>query len=76
MKGDTMSNVTFSIRMPKDLYEALTDIATSEDRSLNSTVRRLLVSAIDATGTRPAETASGFRVGQDRPAPRASRQAS
>lgn len=60
--------VTLSIRMPQDLYDTLTDIAASDDRSLNYTVRRLLAQSVGATGTRPAETASGFRAGQDRPA--------
>ena len=76
MKGDTMKPVTFSIRMPKDLYDRLADVAASEDRSLNYTVRRLVASGLDATGTRPAETTSGFAVGQEQTAQRASRLAS
>ena len=76
MKGDTMKTVTFSIRMPRDLYDRLTAAADSDDRSLNYTVRRLVASGLDATGTRPAETASGFVVGQEQTAPHASRLAS
>jgi len=71
-----MTPITLSIRMPKDLYDALAEVAASDDRSLNYTVRRLLASSLDAEGTRPAETASGFRVGQEQTAPRASQPAS
>lgn len=71
-----MKPITLSIRMPKDLYDALAEVAASDDRSLNYTVRRLLASSLDAEGTRPVETVSGFRAGQDQTAQRASQPAS
>ena len=71
-----MTHVTISIRMPRDMYDALVALADSDDRSLNYTVRRLLAPSLDATGTPPAETATGFRVAPDRPTQRAYQQAS
>ena len=71
-----MTPVTLSIRMPRDLYDALVAVADSDDRSLNYTVRRLLASSLDAAGTRPVEIASGFRAGQAQTEPRANRPAS